>query len=163
MKTRGVWWTTLTRGWLAAAAIGCGSDAQGSDEGASEMAAPSTPSGNSAAAGRGSPTRENVTATECVVQTLGVFSQRPDGYSDDCVTCLCEQNAKTVALCDDQANNCWGLISCAGANCSGTEGIDEANCAIENCGQFIEGSGLAMSVGVLLRGNACSAKCPPKK
>ena len=163
MNTRGVWWTTLTRSWLVAAAIGCGSDATGTDEPASEMAAPSKPIAAGAAAGSGVVPRENVTTEECVVQTLGVFSQRSDGYSDDCVMCICGQNAKTVALCDDQAKNCWGLISCAGANCSGTEGIDEANCAIENCGQFIEGSGLAMSLGVLLRGDACSAKCPQKK
>ena len=156
------WWTTLTRGWFVAAAIGCGSSEPSGEAAESEMAATAKPSSGSAGSGR-VPTRENVSTEECVVQTLGVFSQRPDSYSDDCVSCLCDQNPKTVALCDDQADICWGLVNCAAANCAGTQGIDEANCAIDMCGKFIEGSGLAMSIGVLLRSDACSAKCPQKK
>lgn len=156
MNTR---WTTLTRGWLVAAAIGCGSSEPTSDDEAASETAVAAP----ASAASASRPRENVSKDECIVQTLGVFSQRPDAYSEDCVSCICDQNPTTVALCDDQAKICWGLVTCVAANCAGMEGLDQANCALNMCGEFIEGSGLAMSIGVLLQGDACSAKCPQKR
>jgi hypothetical protein len=163
MNTRGAWWIALTCGGLLSAALGCGSDNDDSSKAASDMTAASNMSSGSAVAGRSSMTRENVTKDECLTQTLGVFSLRPERYSMDCFTCLCEQNPRTVAQCDDQADICWGLIGCVAANCAEAEGIDEANCAVGMCGQFIEGSGLAMAIGALLRGDACAAKCPQMK
>jgi hypothetical protein len=136
---------------IVAAAFGCGGDSPVSMAGA--------PAASSGRAGSVAVARGEVTVEECVVQTLGVFAVRPDGYPMACVECVCAQSPRTVALCDDQANLCWSLISCVADNCEGQEGLDSANCAIAMCGEFVEGSGLAMSLGALLQSDACSADC----
>lgn len=99
---------------------------------------------------------QSVTATE------DVFKARSDDYGDACVKCLCEESPSTIALCNDRAEDCWGLIGCVGSNCAGKKDMDESDCAVAMCGQFIEGAALAMSIGVLLQGDACSAQCPAK-
>jgi hypothetical protein len=145
---------------LNVVAVGCGGD-DGSKVEADQAAAGS---GNTAAsnAGKKAPSRTNTTPEECVELTTEVFSDRSDAYGSDCINCLCKQNPLTLALCDDQADICWGLVGCVRASCAGQEGLDEANCAVEKCGQFIEGAGLAMGLGALLGGEACSAACPRK-
>jgi hypothetical protein len=146
---------------FASVAVGCG----GEDSSSTASSDTTTPAANSSkasgTAGSAAKERGEVSTDECVVETLGTFAVRPGGYSSKCVECICKANPRTVALCDDQANLCWSLISCSGSKCKDLEGIDAANCAISMCGQFIEGSGLAMSVGALLRGDTCSADCPP--
>ena len=152
-------WTVVLSSLILNAASGCGGEDKSVD---ADTSSASVAAGSGARPVAEAPTRMNVTTGECIVQTTGIFAVRPDGYSSDCVSCLCEQSPTTVAQCDDQSNKCWSLISCSAANCAGIEGLDAANCAVSMCGQFIEGAGLAMAVGALLQGDKCSAKCPSK-
>lgn len=157
MRARG-YLSRVALSCVVLAAVSCGSDKSDS----TDMAVTSVSAGSRSEASGGSPAkdRSKETPEQCVTETTDVFAMRSDGYGDACVSCLCEKSPSTIALCNDQAEDCWGLIGCVGSNCKGKKDMDESDCAVAMCGQFIEGAALAMSIGVLLQGDACSAQCP---
>lgn len=145
---------------LLGAVTGCG----GTDRDDDTSGTASQQANASQAARAGSPSTDveraqSATPEECVQRSAAVLEDRSDDISADCADCICRQSPYAVTLCNEEAETCWGLLSCVRSNCSDKEGADESNCAVTLCGQFIEGAGVAMAVGVLLGSDTCYAAC----
>jgi len=108
--------------------------------------------------GSGGKDAPTVTAAECVKQTNDFFKGRSDGYSSECVSCICDEEPDLIAACND-ADNCWELINCVGTKCAGTTGSAQTSCATSMCLDYLTGAGAATPAGPVLQGDACAAKC----
>jgi hypothetical protein len=143
---------------LNIAAYGCGGD-----EG------PKAQTGDTVAAGsgsEGSPLKPQAAAKsasdQCVASTTEVFEKRTDGYGPDCVKCVCNLSPQSVASCNEQADACWGALSCARESCADLSDADQANCVVEKCKQTKEAAELLATVRAFMEGNLCSAACKSK-
>lgn len=93
----------------------------------------------------------------CVTQTTDIMKGQ-SGLSAACISCICDQNAKAVVACNNNAN-CWPLISCVADKCTGNS--DQVGCASTMCKDTFDGAGPAQGVAPALQGTACASKCLP--
>lgn len=156
---------------LSLAAVGCGDDDTTDTGGSGGSGGSSGKSGSGGAAGKtggtggsagksgsgGGGTGGSVSPDTCISDTTAVFKGQSNGLSAECISCACNESAKTIEACNAVASDCWGLIACYDAHkCADTQ------CALDNCSQFTtKGGGPAQPVGDILTGKtgSCAAKC----
>jgi hypothetical protein len=146
--------------------MGCGDDSDDSGVsgtgggGAGGKAGAGGKSGSGGGAGKAGASGGSADPAACIKQTGDLMKGLASGgLSAECISCICEQNAKAVVACDNNAS-CWTLISCVADKCTGS--ADQITCAGAMCKDtFATGAGAATPLGPILQGNACAAKCVP--
>lgn len=139
---------------LGIAATGCGSD-----DGAAAQTGSAQTAGDSAGAALSPRPTGSMGPEQCIAATTQVFSERDDGYEADCVKCLCGLSPQSVASCNDQADQCWRVLSCVRASCADLDDTESSKCAEEKCGQSAEVAELVLTLQAFIGGNLCSAGC----
>jgi hypothetical protein len=150
---------------LSLAAVGCGDD-DTSDNGGSGGSGGSTAGkggtgGSSGKGGSGTAGKSGsggsgggASPSMCISDTTDVFKGQTAAPSAECISCICNENAKATEACDAMAKDCWGLIQCYDAHrCA------DDQCAIDNCMDFIGGGTAAKALSPVLTGDKCSSKC----
>lgn len=138
---------------LNMAAIGCGSDDGNSAQTDNASAA--------ASAGHLSPRPAGAkdSAEHCIETTAQLFTERSDGYGDECVKCVCNLSPESVASCNEQADQCWGVLACVRESCAGLNDTEETSCAVEKCGESSDGTSPSVTLAAFIGGNLCSNSC----
>lgn len=159
---------------MSLAAVGCGDDDTTDTGGSGGSGGSSGKSGSGGAAGKtggtggsagksgsgGGGSGGSVSPDTCISDTTTVFKGQTGAPSAECISCICNENAKATEACNAMAKNCWGLIQCYDAH-GCMPGSDEASCVTNNCGDFTGGITPAQGLSPTLTGDKCSAKCVP--
>lgn len=147
---------------FSTAAIGCGDD-DDTDEGGTGGGGSggSTAGKGGSTAGKGGSTAGKggsgggPSPAMCKTATADLMKSSSGALSTECISCICDANAKAITDCNSNAM-CWPLIECVATKCAGQEA---ASCAPAMCSTTLGGAGPAMAAGMVIQGSACSAKC----
>ncbi|HTU61034.1 MAG TPA: hypothetical protein VMF89_21420, partial [Polyangiales bacterium] len=105
------------------------------------------------------PADSSGTPDGCIKATTKVFEARTDGYGAACVKCMCNLSPESVAMCNDKADACWGVLACVRESCAMLSESEKAMCAVENCGRSEEDADVSTTLEAITGGLLCSADC----
>ena len=86
---------------------------------------------------------------ECVANTVQTVTEA-------CRLCVCDIDDACRQATTDCNQACWDLEFCAEENCAGLTGGEQATCAREMCGEFIDAPGGIASLAF----SPCRSQCP---
>lgn len=170
MKARSsFWWIGLCALTLSlsTAAIGCGDDddtgsggsgggGTGGSGGKAGATAGKSGSGGTAGKAGGGAGSSSVTPAMCKTATTDLMKDQAGSLPAACVSCICDENAKAVTDCNNNAM-CWPLLQCVAEMC--TDPSMQTACAQAKCGDKLTGAGPATTLGGVIQGAKCAAKC----
>lgn len=148
---------------LSTAAIGCGDDDDtdtggtgGGGSGAAGKSGGGATAGKAGStAGKGGTGGGGATPAACKTATTDLMKGM-DGLSAECITCICDENAKAVTDCNTNAM-CWPLLQCVADKC--TDPSMQQACAGNMCGDKLGGAVPATALGMVIQGAKCASKC----
>jgi hypothetical protein len=154
---------------LSLAAVGCGDDDDGSvggSGGSSGAKAGGTggkggSGGASGKGGAGGTGGSSADPAKCATDTAAAMKDDKSALSNDCVSCICNANAKVVLACTNVADNgCWAFLACYADH--GCTDANQGDCITANCSKEFGATGVsaaATAIGPVLSKGTCAAKC----